>query len=703
MSRIIEAKAVISAADKTGNVLDKVAAKFKGLEKTAKSIGSITPLSNVGTLFPGLRELGVAERDLMKVRREYAAFQNQVRSTGAGFATQMRLVGDWEKKQLTHWRNLKVASEDAQVAQAKYLRSHGGGLANAARWGLGAFGAIGGAYMVGRAARAGIKASAESQRETARDYLAGMSDADSQRIKDEALRVSGRYQSVDATTMHERLRDTAMITRSVDKAMELSETIAQGTTVLQSLKGKDQAIEEGRKFFSALDVLGKNIDPKEVKELFNGYIKALGVEGADMDLGGALTFARQSRAAGGVLSNRFLMTTAPGLMRDLGDPQLGTALATALSQNIGGRATKASKAAQQEYGLRDKSGNFVDSRRAMSDPDKWAWETLIPALQKKGVDVNDNVKVSEVLSKLFSNRVVGDVFSKLITQREQYQAKAGQYEKAPGLAGAAALPAKDPFVAYEGVLAQLRNLATQAPVMDSAASGLNSLSGAIANLNGSIAKGEYAGFFKAFDDFISKGAKIFETDVKDAKAIGGIIGKVLDFDRATGTNWHPQGPGASRLGTRPPSQKALEQWSASSAPIPWLPESDVAKSYKPAEANWSMWSPGSSRTGGAKNFTPPKFPAPQVSDTTTYGTGVGGDKGTVQAQLTGSAEVKGTVDGTFTVKAGSDLISIYEQMKKSINMVGQLVANGVGSTGKSSPDAAAPSVPHVGSAGNSPM
>jgi hypothetical protein len=67
---------------------------------------------------------------------------------------------------------------------------------------------------------------------------------------------------------------------------------------------------------------------------------------------------------------------------------------------------------------------------------------------------------------------VQDVFSKLITQREQYQAKAGQYEKAPGLEGAQPLLWKDPFVGYEAVLARLRNLATQAPLMDAAAAGM---------------------------------------------------------------------------------------------------------------------------------------------------------------------------------------------------------------------------------------
>jgi len=43
MSKIIEAKAVISAADKTGNVFDKLAANFKGIENSAKE--SLTRIS----------------------------------------------------------------------------------------------------------------------------------------------------------------------------------------------------------------------------------------------------------------------------------------------------------------------------------------------------------------------------------------------------------------------------------------------------------------------------------------------------------------------------------------------------------------------------------------------------------------------------------------------------------------------------------
>jgi hypothetical protein len=67
----------------------------------------------------------------------------------------------------------------------------------------------------------------------------------------------------------------------------------------------------------------------------------------------------------------------------------------------------------------------------------------------------------------------------------------------------------------------------------------------------------------------------------------------------------------------------------------------------------------------------------------------------VQATLNGSAEVHGEVQGTWIVQAGSELISIVENVKKiAVQVQGKLDAlgsNGPGSTGKSSPDAAAPS------------
>ena len=50
---------------------------------------------------------------------------------------------------------------------------------------------------------------------------------------------------------------------------------------------------------------------------------------------------------------------------------------------------------------------------------------------------------------------------------------------------------------------------------------------------------------------------------------------------------------------------------------------------------------------------------------------------------------------TTTITAGSELIRVVEEAKRAVKLAGQYVANGVGSTGKSSPVATAPA--HAGS------
>jgi hypothetical protein len=97
-----------------------------------------------------------------------------------------------------------------------------------------------------------------------------------------------------------------------------------------------------------------------------------------------------------------------------------------------------------------------------------------------------------------------------------------------------------------------------------------------------------------------------------------------------------------------------------------------------ARNNWFNWG-GDDSPGG-----------PGVTDTMTFGTGVGGDRG-LTATLTGSEDVKGEVTGRFEVVPGSALLSLVESVQQmKIGLSGTLNANGPGSLGHSSPDAAAP-------------
>lgn len=491
MMGIIEARAVISATDKTGGVFDKIAGKFKEIAGTAKSLSDIKPLKGMSdaSFARSLRDLKATSREMEIINRSARDFNAALKAGGPMKASKyFDSLSFWREKTIGNLRAVRAEMERTEAIHRRFS----GPIGNGARMAVGALGVGSAAYLANRAGRGIVSAGSVSVREGARDYLAGLSDEESGRIKRRSGELSAKYPSIAASTMHERLRDTAMSMRSLDKAFEVDDAIARGTVVLQSLKGKDQAIEEGRKFFRGLDVLGKNQDPKQVESLFNGYVKALGVEGADLNLGDVFQVAKQSRAAGLALSDRFLMSTAPGLIGDMGAPQVGTALASGLAQAIGGRATKESKAFQQSAGLRDKSGNFLDKTLMQSDPDRYAWTRLIPAMQKKNINADDATGVTEFLSKAFSNRTVADLLGKLILQRQQYQDKSRQYDQAPGLVAAGELPRRDPFAAAGGFISQLKNTAAALaePVFPLATSSLNYFTSALGGAANRFANGD---------------------------------------------------------------------------------------------------------------------------------------------------------------------------------------------------------------------
>ena len=204
----------------------------------------IKPLKFTGNLEDELRRLKLTERELQGVRKARRRCNRSccpIRSgVGRPCISGLWMIGKTRRSAIGG-RSRRASTRPTRHTR-RFFANAG---AAALRWGMVAGGIGSGAYAAGVVGKAGIKAAATAQREGARDYLAGMTPEDSQRIEEEALRASRKYQSVDSQTMHERLRDTAMGMRSTDKAIELADTIGQMTTVLQSLKGKD-ASDRGR-------------------------------------------------------------------------------------------------------------------------------------------------------------------------------------------------------------------------------------------------------------------------------------------------------------------------------------------------------------------------------------------------------------------------------------------------------------------------
>lgn len=475
------AQLIIQLVDKLSGPAANAAKNLNGVEKVLQSIGkSSGGTRGWGASFQAeLDKLKLAPAQLAKVRAEWEKLQHALTSPSPLKASvQLGAMNEWKTKMLA---NLRAVRHEAD--------STGASIAKAAKLAGAAFAAAGGTYAIGRAGRNAARNASVNLREGARDYLAGIDPQTSAALTARALQLSGKYSSVDMATMHSQLREAGTSMRDFGKAVELSETIARGLVVLQSLKGKDQAIEENQRFFRALDTLGKNQDPKEVARYYDAYIRALGWEGAELNMGSLFEVAKMSKSAGPGLSERFLMAIAPGLMGDMTPMRFGTALGSTLAQVISDRATAKAKEEQSRYGLRDKKG-WKDQNMIMSDPFRYSMEKLIPALQKRGVNVDDPIEVAKAMNKIFSNQIVADLFTKMITQRQQYLDKEKAYNGAPGLGAAKELPSKDPFVAWEGFMSSLRNLASVAgsPVIETATSALNGLTESIGKFTSELSK-----------------------------------------------------------------------------------------------------------------------------------------------------------------------------------------------------------------------
>ncbi|MGY0573257.1 hypothetical protein ACTGJ9_020945 [Bradyrhizobium sp. RDM12] len=81
--------------------------------------------------------------------------------------------------------------------------------------------------------------------------------------------------------------------------------------------------------------------------------------------------------------------------------------------------------------------------------------------------------------------------------------------------------------------------------------------------------------------------------------------------------------------------------------------------------------------------------APEISPTMTYGTGVGGDKGSQHVDVSG--QVAGEAKVVLEINAGSSLIDVVKRADAAVRLAGTLNSSGPGSLGRSSPDASAPS------------
>lgn len=308
------------------------------------------------------------------------------------------------------------------------------------------------------------------------------------------------------------LNETTGAFGSTEHALENLEFMARTASILKSAVGdkiSDSPGELGNKFARFMEMRGVAQNVGRVHEEGDALTRAMIFSRGNFNPSEMVNFAQQAKSSLQNYNKEFLTEKLPSIITEFGGERAGTMANSFMNTLMGRVRDKNQTAAWIKAGLIDprmviggkgapiswKGGAVKGTDLAMADPTEWARQYLIPALQKGGVNTEDNVAVTKALATMFRNSTANQ-FANVITQAnsrnrivkdQQLMRQAGTPEEVlrRNLEG-------DPTVATASVKAAFENLS--AAVMKSApiASGLNALA---ASINGLGSTSERAGRF----------------------------------------------------------------------------------------------------------------------------------------------------------------------------------------------------------------
>lgn len=415
----------------------------------------------------------------------------------------------WRHGTLAHLTSVRAGlKETAKQAKQMHAFINGakGMAGNIAKPALVALGAYTGWYAAGIALREGFNATGERQREIFRQDMAGIPAVEQARIAAEAQRLTILHPSVGMTEIMEMARTARNTMGTTEDGLAILEDMVRGLVTLQSAQGVDAGSASMLRLIRGLDNLGLNaggeLGRASMQEVMAGAIRAAQIEGGEIDVGQYFDFARRAKVAGPALSDEFLATTAAALMQDMTAHGAGTAISSAFQALVTGSSAVASKvnlAEQRRLGLRTGEGGpqgygtLVESSLFGENPYQWVKKYLIPALANDGVNMDDEVAITQAVARISRNTMATGLLTRLVTQSPQIDRLVGMYGQAMGPEAADRAREEDPFVALKGLTSSLGNLSAAVgehvtpviiPALNSLTNTINSIAAATRDASG---------------------------------------------------------------------------------------------------------------------------------------------------------------------------------------------------------------------------
>jgi hypothetical protein len=293
------------------------------------------------------------------------------------------------------------------------------------------------------------KGGAAIQSQIVQNAIAGIQPQEREQAAAQAAQLAGQFPLVPTAEAIQLYRELRSVLKDTGEVSKMLPTIVQAKSVLDASDPTGKASEGLLYSMRSAELFGLASEPAKFRAYIDSFLKATQVEGRTVNSEGLFEFAQMAKSSAATLSPEFVNAIAPLLVQEMGGGRAGTSTDQFIKQVVGGFQGNLHAAAKEFVAIglanRDdfettktgeikglKSGRHVAGYElAASDPAKWVWDILVPALKAKGFDTEEQ-QLNEV-RRLFPNGNAANIVSKFIQQQEQWQAKAERISQASGL------------------------------------------------------------------------------------------------------------------------------------------------------------------------------------------------------------------------------------------------------------------------------
>jgi hypothetical protein len=535
-SKILHAELIISAQNRAADALGKLQQDIARAQKSVERFrAAMTKFSESRSSFRNAQE--AMERAAAAMRgaatptaamtRAYEKAQRAVSRASSAFNAQKEAVlgakreleslGVSVSRLASEENRLKVAAIEADAAMARQQRraalaaSLGRGFSNVSMF-------LGPGLLA--ADRSAIRAGAAYQHEVAFAYpAAGIGADETAWARNSASALASKYPIVSSGDILKLYRETRSVIsgevkgrEGLTQAQRLAIAASDTQRVFPSVIRADAALKASgaeagdlQRLVKGLEALGITQDPDRTEKILDAYVRATQVAGGTIPIDNVLRAIQQMLGVGGMLSDRFIKSTFLSLVQE-GGSRVGAGIGAMDLQFLGEMGNKqAAEWLRLGFLHRDdliftetgaikglKPGhNIAGYQQALSDPDLFLWQRVLPALIAAGYTTTTQ-QIQEV-QQLFGAQRARRIAAAIVQQQPTYEQASAKFDAALGNSAADIASRSAPAALRElgGALSTFAAALTS-PMMDHAALVLDKLAQGLAS-----AANYWSGFAKS--------------------------------------------------------------------------------------------------------------------------------------------------------------------------------------------------------------